>query len=252
MEGIANELTTDIYYFNRMSMFLRESYGIQERIGALAKIIKRLDEVYEKIIDSLNLFDENYSKNYIGDGNESSKNNVYLDRIGNIFNVSRSFSIKMGTKETPTSIEDITDSAPTYITLNNKEFLQYLKLQIIKQNFTGTREELALLYGDDTTELENTGTSQLNFIYLTDIKASTKVDIYWQTKNKNKEYSSEFYYMFLNGLLTIESMGIEYNRTIMNIDSIAVFDDKDKDELGNYKSGFYDPDSTSPERAMFG
>lgn len=250
MEGIANELTTDIYYFNRMSMFLKESYGIQERIGALAKIIKRLDEVYETIIDSLNLFDKDYSKNYIGDGNESSTNNVYLDRIGNIFNVSRSFSIKMGTKESPTSIEDINDSAPTYITLNNKEFLQYLKLQIIKQNFTGTREELALLYGDDTTELANTGTSQLNFIYLTDTKASAKVNIYWQPKKE--KYSSEFYYMFLNGLLTIESMGIEYNRSIMNIDSIAIFDDKDKDESGAYKTGFYKPGSTSPERVMFG
>ena len=95
MEGIVKELLTDTYYFNRMSMFLRESYGIKERIEVLAKIIKRLDEVYEKIIGELNvfdIFDEDYSTNYEID---ESKTNQYLDRVGNIFGLKRSFTIKM-------------------------------------------------------------------------------------------------------------------------------------------------------------
>lgn len=218
MEGIVKELLTDTYYFNRMSMFLRESYGIKDRIKVLAKIIERLDKVYEKIIGELNVFDENYSTNY---GVDISKTNKYLDRVGNIFGLKRSFTIKYGTNDNPSDSTDLVNGLTKYITLNNKEFLQYIKLQIIKQNFAGTREELAELYGDDNVSNTSGLLSGLNFIYFTDEDNPVTVDIYWQTKNEN--YSTDFKYMFLNGLLTIESMGIKYNKVILNIDSIAVF-----------------------------
>lgn len=219
MEGISAELLTDTYYLNRMSIFLKESYGIKDRIAALCKIFKRIDYIYDKIINQLNVFDDAYKKDFVDEEDHTTNN--YLDSIGKIFGIVRSFTINYGSNNNPTSNNDL-DGTKKYITLTNKEFLIYLKLQIIKQHFSGTREEIAMLYGE---EQALNALSELNLIYITrEENYHGEVNLYWQNANG---FSTDFKYMFLNGLLSIESMGITYSHVIGSIESIITFDSDD-------------------------
>ena len=243
MEGISAELLTDTYYLNKMSSILKESHGIKDRISALCKIFKRIDYIYDKIINQLNIFDDNYVKDFVDKPTDTVNN--YLDNIGKIFGIVRSFTINYGSNNNPVSNKDL-NGTKKYITLNNKEFLIYLKLQIIKQHFSGTREEIAILYGEEQTS--NT-LSQLNLIYITrEDDYHSEVNLYWQNAN---DFSTDFKYMFLNGLLSIESMGITYNHVINNIKSIIIFRSKCDIVSGEY-GDFYSEDIPENARKVVG
>lgn len=228
MEAINKQILTNIYYLDKLSMILKNSLGVVERINTLSNLLIKLDNVYEELLMSRDIFNDNYTDNITQDTNT----NKYLDMIGNIFGLSRNFTINAGSINKPTSYNDIETNYFKYVNLNDYEFLVYIKLQIIKQNFTGTREELATLYNLDSNQKS---ISPLNFIYITqEGNSHGEVKIYWQD---TEGYSTDFMYMFLNGYLSIESMGIIYDRVIGNVKSIAVFRDinnKPTDAYGDF------------------
>ena len=207
------------------------------------------DEDFQALLD-----DEKKLVRVDGDGNLFIPND-FLDKVGAIFNCPRSMMIRCSAVtyethvidnydfsyykyniENPMSMSDIS-SGTKYITLNNHDYLTYIKMQIKKSFFNGTREELANIYYGELKANETSSSSgeYLQFYYITMYNIDEIIDespayvqIYWSNAQISEEeespFSSTLRYMFLNGLLTIESVGINYSRSIQNITNIAIFD----------------------------
>ena len=241
------------YYLQRMSLFMNESHGFEDRMRIFWNILTSIDTFYNKLFeyyDILNVVnpDKDYYTYYLKDAdNVSSKtkgaikdgNGNYfvpiemLDKVGAIFNCTRNITIKCSALDengnyintSPTTEDDLISKK--FVTLNNKEFLTYIKMQIRKQYFNGSREELAALYGAENS----TNADEINLYYVTQYNLteqqnvdSATVTIYW-SNGASAVFTPTMRYLFLNGLLTIESLGISYQRTIQNIDNLSMFDD---------------------------
>ena len=279
------------YYLQRMSMFMNESHGFADRMRIFWSIMTSFDDFYNKLFEYYDILDVTHSEeqnfyynNYLkswdnltaanyfsldedmrakveidADGKLFIRNEL-LDKVGSIFNCSRTMTIKCSSLTTeqvtvenpddpsetfsynyekydnlePTSIADIEgeNSTTKYIILNNLNYLIYIKMQIRKQYFNGTREELAAIYfAEDTKymseyDLQIYYITQYNTTQYTNPNPATVV-IYWATGSSNV-FTPTMRYLFLNGLLTIESLGINYDKLIDNITMIAYFGDENQ------------------------
>ena len=212
---IRKDLLEFQYYLNRLSMFMKESYGITEQTELFYRQLKVVNEQFDIFFNNLKIF-----------GDEIVHLSDFLDLIGSYFECYREFTIQLNGSYIQINLED------------NSEFLDYIKCQIIKQNFKGTYEEIKRLY----THLENNQVKQglvdLQFDYIllkTSLEDTSSLNCRIYFTNFNT-YSEQIQNLFLAGYLTIESMGINYVRACINIYDISIFaaDDIDVNSHPDY------------------
>lgn len=204
---IREDLLDFQYYLDRLSKFMQESFGINEQVRNFHSLLTQVDDFYDKFFQDINIF----GSYYVG-----PNRNLLLDKLGSIFGCQRHFTIP---EYDPARWNVIIGFIN--IDLNDDDFLIYIKAQIIKQNFNGTREELQTLYTTYQEDSLKKGILDLIFYYLqSPTKVSAECYIYW---NMDKEYSKDLQNLFLNGYLTIESMGILYHRSLADISNFLGF-----------------------------
>lgn len=225
---ILDENLYDInYYLNKTSLFLQASYGLPEQYQMLCSVFKNLNDIFEQIINVnyiLNTEDEYLP--YI-DGKNISKQ---LDYIGRIFGLNRNLSMKYPADESILPVKEEDLSVIKNVTLSDLAFIVYIKCQILKQNFLGTREELGQLYNSEYDVPKNL--ISLKFLYIPNPLNVANVSIYWTNFSKvyqNNDLQLELRCLFLNGLLTIESLGINYDRILQDVSNLARFYLKDEE-----------------------
>lgn len=200
---IREDLLEFQYYIDRLSKFMQESYGIDEQIRTYHSLLTQIDTFYNKFLNEVRIFDNAYP-----DYNE------VLNNLGKIFNCQRNFTIPVyGNINQPFVV-----TGYEKVELNNDEYLIYIKTQIIKQNFDGRRSTLRQLYTTFDNNKLIPGILDLIFLYTTTDSGSF-CEIRWNIENP----SSNLRKLFENGYLTIESMGIQYRRSIENFDRFSYF-----------------------------
>ncbi len=204
---IREDLLEFQYYLDRLSKFMQESFGINEQVRTFHSLLVQVDDFYNKFFRDISIFDSYY----IG-----PNRNILLDKLGSIFGCQRHFTIPEYDPARWNVIIGFLD-----IDLEDEDFLVYIKAQIIKQNFNGTREELQTLYTTYEDGKLKKGILDLIFYYLqSPTETSAECYIYW---SMDKEYSQNLQNLFLNGYLTIESMGILYHRSTADIGNFLTF-----------------------------
>lgn len=210
---IRKDLLEFKYYLDRLSMFMKESYGIQEQVEIFYQQLKQANEQFEYLFDQLDIFnvqDENIPENYVS---------ALIDKIGVIFGCYRKFTIFLNNQ-----YEEIN--------LNDEDFIIYIKCQIVKQNFQGTREQLSAIYTTyEDGQVTKNKLLDLIMVYVLyqvptgspPVLNSVQCNIYWCNYS---QYSENLLKLFLAGYLTIESMGILYNRLAQNINDLLIYADK--------------------------
>ena len=207
MALIKNEkLITYEYYIKYLSLFLNGSYGINQQIRAVYLILESLNDFYNKLLEKYNILNDTID-NYIAK-NINSEVDKTLDNIGAIFNCYRQMTIKWS--DNPKKIDDLKTTKT--IVLNNYDFITYIRSQIIKQHFNGSREDLAKAY-------VNNDLLPINLTYVP--TASATCEIYCNNWN---DLSLNMQNMFLNRMIAIESMGITYGLLLENIVNIGEWD----------------------------
>lgn len=204
---IREDLLDFQYYLNRLSKFMQESYGINEQVETFYSLLKQANDFYDEFLKEANIFNSY---------NVYSGYNLLIDKLGAIFGCYRSFTIP---QYDPINWGQIIG----YISINldDHDFLIYIKCQIIKQNFNGTRNELQELYSTYQDGVYKEGILDLIFYYITHAGASAECYIYWDAPEG--KYSNDLKNLFLNGFLTIESLGILYHRAAVNISNFENF-----------------------------
>ena len=211
---IREDLLEFQYYLDRLSKFMQESYGIDEQVRTFHSLLEQVNNYFDEFFREINLFDiKNENGEIIYPAYNFSGYAPLLDNIGAIFNCQRNFTI-------PHYNNALQVISYSEINLTDDEYLIYIKTQIIKQNFDGTRETLQKLY---TTYMNNKiqkGILDLIFIYITDDDPDGAVcNIIWNEDNPTDNLKL----LFENGYLTIESMGIRYRRYYLNIQELAKY-----------------------------
>lgn len=199
---IREDLLEFQYYLDRLSKFMQESYGICGQVETFWSLLKQVNDYYDEFFKKLNFFSEDPE----GD---------MLDKIGAIFGCRRNFTIPIYNASDPFIIDNYAQ-----INLDDGDFLTYIKTQVIKQNFDGTRETLQKLYSTYVNGQIQKGMIDLRFLYMTENQEDGAVcTIRWDTENP----SENLRLLFENGYLTIESLGVLYNRSIVNFNRIASY-----------------------------
>lgn len=202
------------YYRKRLPQYLQQSskflshfelwYDLltgksEERLNGIAPTL-------DAILFMLNIFDPNYMQ-YIADlGDYGQGEDQYgtvsalLDQIGSIYGVSRNYSF---------SVTGSTDP----IQLNNYDFWQLIKTQIVRNNFDGTSEMVHQFYKDSGLRIQQimSGTAGKANVVLISGESSYPI-------------SEEIKELFKKGYLTFESLGIEYDRSVYGTSDFLTFD----------------------------
>lgn len=211
--SILNETLKEFnYYVKKCPLYLQNNDAFLQHFKIWFDLLVNESDncgivnVADKILSLINIFDNNYLNKITeleGTGSD------LLDKLGSIFGVSRQFSIY---------IRD--ESAVSSINLqNNADFLVLIQAQIIKNYYNGTYEEIKKYY-------EKLG---LYVFYNTVNSGSTNVYL-MIIPGLGQSYSENVQLMFRAGLLTIESMGINYNYAIQDYNRIGVWDVSNWDE----------------------
>lgn len=207
------------YYVDKLPMYLKSSYGFIEHFRVWYDLLvgRAQPDLYYGIIPAsdtilalLNIFDSDYMQTLINlpDAdvqNGISTNNDMIDKLAALFGVKRTFSVSYRSNETlVTKVLNLTDY----------ELLILIKCQIVQSYCDGTYLQISQFYKD----------CGLSIICLTSTTPATCNLILQRAADSSIAYSENIADMFLAGLLRIESMGIEYYQSILDLTSLLFWD----------------------------
>lgn len=218
------------YYLDKIPIYLKNSYGFVEHFKIWHELLVGSVENpggittnSEILLNLLNIFDEDYLE-YIGNLEDSGSTEEdiggthcdILDKIGSIFGVTRYFKISYIKQGVPHINEQII--------LNNKDFLILIKSRIIKNYCDGTLKQINELYKSIGLPL---------FVLNSTIPATAELYLAKRSESKDYDYSENIEKLFLAGELEIESMGVNYLRSSLNLDRLLFWSEEEQTEIQN-------------------
>lgn len=240
------------YYIGALSLALRSDFAIPERCKIFVSVLQNVVETSEDIFNRLNIYyyNEETGEDYC-DLNKIDKygyDDKTLEMIANIFNIKRNFNLSYVSSEPESYDETIAET----MKLDNFELLLYIQTFIARNVFDGSNSDLLYLYNgssilyydiyensDEYKEMadgkgleiirngENfhkTAINNLKIRYFP-TEDSLNANIYF-TNKKDFEKHPNIQEMFNAGLLTIESVGITYNKLVVETIRYGVLGDE--------------------------
>lgn len=209
---IDKELLNFQYYYNKLPLYLKNSYGFEEHFKIWFDLLSTMDSTEDNIMRFFDIFNPDYLS-YI-DELEGQGSDI-LDKIGKIFNIKRNLSVPY---------LDGAEKVTKFVSLNNKDFLTFIRATIIKNYCDGSFEQINNFYTN----------INLPIIYIGTNNPATVNVVMLKTQGEDA-ISEEIQTLFKGGLLNIKSMGIIYsNYTIVDFDSLAIWDLVQKTYANNY------------------
>lgn len=181
----------------------------------LSGIIPVLDEA----LFLLSINDDSYLNELKSLYQNEGDTSMILDILGSLFGLNRQITVTY-------EEEGITVTEELY--LDDKDFLTYIKCQIIKNNYNGNYQQFKSYYdlagltiGVQTRNtIESTSNNSTVYVNLPD--AAVKLYLI-NTVGSDADISDNLYKLFISGKLTLSSMGIQYIYDKVNLNDILVW-----------------------------
>lgn len=186
------------YYLKKLTLFMRNSFGMEEHIEVFFNILSDIDSVTDDVLQSLDV-----DNSYLYDD--------VLNKIAQIVGVSRNLSVV---------VEGITKQ----LTLTNSELLRLIKTKIIQNNYNGTRSQFLSNYSNIF--------SNIGWIFNIYDGANPGVVVSILDES-NPGLTQNDRDLFLSGNYTVKSLGISYVYQIINIGRAGIWDDPNSNKGWN-------------------
>lgn len=209
------------YYERKLPLLLRNSHGYVEELSLLHDVLRQIDEAADAMLKSFDIFGKVFFKDDEGkahpeayldfinniNGYYDNNHSDILDKIAELYGLSRSFSFKY--------IDQATQQLKTEaVTFNNRQLHILIRARVIQMNYDGSREQAEEYY------------KSVNLpIYL--VKDSSNPATCTVCLNEPEIQSGDIVLLkkvFESGLLLIKSAGIKYTLAIQNFGGLLIFD----------------------------
>lgn len=192
---INDVLLSDRYYKNKLPLYLKNDDPFWSHFDIWLTILRQIDTfgnaiampLQNTIFTNFDIFSQ-YAIDACKLADDNSEQIVMLDILAKLFNVSRTVIINN-----------------TAITLNNSDLRIYIISKILKNNTANTYSDLITAYSKMNLQIE------VSNVFENDVQktATAKLILFANNISNNLEL------LFTNGLLTVGSMGIQYQTQIL-------------------------------------
>ena len=238
---IKDKLLQKEYYIDKLSMFMRESYGIIPQIEIFVDWLNSMNATADVIASLLDIWNEDYllSVKEICPNDEPF---LPLDMIASLVGCSRRNVVMV-----PDTNNDPITYNKEILELNNEELLELIKVKIVQNNYDGSLKSIIDLYKNKLnynifyTLSKCEGTSRY-------APASCNVFIDDQKTDGVTPVSENIKKIFKYSDFFIQSLGIVYDKKmISDIDTLLILD-KDYTNEGEY--AIYPDDYVQDENSI--
>lgn len=189
------------YYQQKLPLFLQNSYGVLDHFYIIFEILLQSDNVSEDILKGFDIFADDYS-DYILKMSDNEYKLDILDKIGEIYGVSRYFNVRY------VENNNIVIKA---LKLTNTELHKLILTKVIQTTYDGSYSNARELY------------EKINLpIYMLKNENDASVQLILDLGKYNE--SENILDMFKANLFTLKSIGINYSTLMADISSLAEYD----------------------------
>lgn len=207
---LIDKLKDFTYYKNKLPIYMQNTPGIVDQFYVLFQFLQEHDIAEDMLLNAIDIFNPEYL-DYINslDGNSAGNESDILDKIGELYGVSRSFSA-------PYTFNDV--NYPGNVRLDNRWFLYLIRARIVQTTYDGGSKMAREFYVKNNLPIyiisDNTENASCRVLFNAREIGVAQTDV-----------PENILAMFLNGLLTIKSMGISYKHLVIDSESNSlVFD----------------------------
>lgn len=208
---INSQLLQAAYYLKKLSLSMRNSFGIEDHITTFIHQLQNIDATFDVLFKNIDIFNPNILDEYAELDPTNMTSNI-LDKLATIYGVTRHFNLDYVDETTGTPISVTLD-------LSNKELLLLIKSKILQNNWQGSFEELSRFYAD----------ANLPFFIATNSEYGNAT--MYRIVDPDRPLTENEEHMFKSGLLLVKSMGISYRTLYYNGLMMAKFDNSDENRL---------------------
>lgn len=183
-----DNLKSKLYYLDKLPLFLRNSFGLEEQFELFWKVLIDIDSSIDDIFLALSL---------------TNVTNIddTLNKIAELVGVKRQLDVSY-----------IINDVLTYFTLNltNQELLRFIKTRILQNHYIGTFYDFAKNYssiGFEVLAFDTSNKLEVSLI-MNDVASLT---------NNDK-------HLFLSGNYTVRSLGITYLHSVQELALLGIWD----------------------------
>lgn len=184
-----DKLRSKNYYLSKLTLFLRNSYGIEEQVDLYWNILNVMLESIDSVFEALSLEQE-------------IDVDHTLDILAEIVGCKRNLDVEY--YDNATLVKET-------LFLNNRELIRSIRTRIIQNNYFGGQDQLS----------ENYSNLGLNVLSL---DSQSGAGIVSQILDDDESLTANDKAMFLSGNYTIKSVGIIYEYSIGDINMYGIWD----------------------------
>lgn len=196
------------YYYKKLPLYMRNSYGIQEHFKMIFDMMIAIDDNEQNICELFDFLQDDYVNNVIAKYDDINGFDFnFLDMIGATYGVNRTLNVQYYRQSTHTNVNKT-------LRLNNREYYIFIKSRIIQNNYDGTFEQARQYY-------EGIGLPLYMFTTIEDDEHATC----YMYLGQNENTSDNIRDLYLANLLTLKSVGIIYVLNEIDIYRMAIWAD---------------------------
>lgn len=204
------EIASRDYYQKKLTMFLKQSYGIPEYLDTYWKILHDIDQNADYMMKMLDV----WANDYISVGRDENgkiisstlnySTSEFLDKIAYLVGCQRVFNLNYRSPDDGSLVQ-------LQVTLSDWELLVLIKTRIIRNTFDGTRR----VFEEGMNQIFSSF-----FIYDDTISANTIIFI----SEDDSSLTDNIKHLFYAGELHPHSVGITYNYYVGEISTVGQWD----------------------------
>ncbi len=191
------KLRSEQYYLDKLSLFLKNSYGIKEQVRLLWELLTDMATSIDDVFNALRLEDDI-------DVDDT------LDVLAEIVGCRRDLDVEV-------IHEGLTINKTIHLT--NKELIRFIKTKIIQNNYSGSYIDFVDNYNSISLEVITLDDANVSGLSQQILNAGADID-----SDDASGISSNDKYMFLSGNYSIKSVGITYDFSVGELELIAIWD----------------------------